>query len=74
MALARLGNERAAREIVAELHSWDPGKRTLAVAAVGRARIVSAKDAVRAMRDAPEKADPEAVEEALRCLADEPKK
>ncbi len=74
VALARLGNARAIQEIVAELTSWDPGKRTLAVAAVGRARITAARDAIRAMRHAPEKADPDAVEEALRLLGAEPRR
>lgn len=73
VALARMGDERAIREIVAELGAWDHGKRTLAVAAAGRARITSARDAIRAMRDAPEKADPGAVEEALRALDEEPR-
>jgi HEAT repeat protein len=72
VALARMGNERAIREILAELASWDPGKRTLAVAAAGRARITAARDAIRAMRDAPDKADPDAVEDALRALSAEP--
>jgi len=73
VALARMGDGRAIREIVSELGSWDPGKRTLAVAAAGRARITSARDAIRALRDAPEKADPGAVEEALRALDEEPR-
>ena len=74
VALARMGNERAIREILAELQSWDPGKRTLAVAAAGRARIAAARDALRAMRDAPDRVDPDAVEEALRAIASGPRK
>lgn len=74
VALARMGNERAIREILAELASWDPGKRTLAVAAAGRARIAAAREALRAMRDAPEKVDPDAVEEALRAIERAPKR
>ncbi|MEZ4308255.1 MAG: hypothetical protein R3F14_09450 [Polyangiaceae bacterium] len=53
VALARMGHERAVREIVTELASWDREKRTLAVAAAGRARLTSARDAIAAMRDAP---------------------
>lgn len=72
VALARMGDERATREILADLASWNRERRTLAVAAAGRARLASARDAIAAMRDAPERADPDAVDEALRALHDEP--
>jgi len=65
VALARMGHARAIREIMDELGSWDRGKRTLAVAAVGRGRIVQAKALVLAMRGDPSRADQDAVEETL---------
>jgi hypothetical protein len=69
VALARMGHERARREIVRELDAWDRDRRTLAVAAVGRARIVSAREQVAAMRGDEGRADPHAVDEALAALA-----
>ncbi len=73
VALASMGHERAQREIVNELGSWDRNKRTLAVAAVGRARIHAARTIVAAMQGDPTRADPHAVSEALETLAkDEP--
>jgi HEAT repeat protein len=68
VALARTGHDRALRDIMAELSSWDRERRTLAVAAAGRAKIAAAREVILAMRDAPDKADPDAVEEALRAL------
>jgi HEAT repeat protein len=67
VALARMGHERAVREIVKGLESWDRDKRTLAVAAVGRARIRAARGAVVALREGG-RADPHAIDEALRAL------
>ncbi|MRG96923.1 HEAT repeat domain-containing protein [Polyangium spumosum] len=73
VALASMGHARATREITDELGSWDRNKRTLAVAAVGRARIRSARALVAAMEGDPSRADPHAVSEALLALAeDEP--
>lgn len=72
VALARLGNERAIREILAELGSWDRERRALAVAAVGRGRIGAGRAALVALRDAPDKVDPDTVEEALRALDGKP--
>jgi HEAT repeat protein len=69
VALARMGHERATREIVGELGSWDRGKRTLAVAAVGRARIHAAESIVEAMRGDTSRAEQDAVDEALEALA-----
>lgn len=74
VALARLGHERATREILADLASWDRERRTLAVAAAGRARLLAAREMIEAMRGAPEKADPDAVDEALCALNDEREK
>jgi HEAT repeat protein len=67
VALARMGHERARREIEGDLDAWDPQRRTLAVAAVGRARLTGARDKLRAMqRDG--RANANALEEALRAL------
>jgi len=70
VALARMGHERAVREIMSELDAWDRSKRTLAVAAVGRARIRVAALKLRTMLGDPSRADPHAVEDALAALAD----
>jgi HEAT repeat protein len=69
VALARMGHERATQEILRELGSWDRDKRTLAVAAVGRARITAARPLVEAMRGDETRADAGAVAEALAALA-----
>jgi HEAT repeat protein len=68
VALARMGHERAAREIVRELDAWDRDRRTLAVAAAGRARLTAARERIAAMRGDAERADPHAVDEALAVL------
>ena len=70
VSLARMGHERAIREIIRELDAWDRSKRTLAVAAVGRARIRSAEPILRAMAGDASRADLHAVQEALAALAD----
>jgi hypothetical protein len=68
VALARMGHERACREIVGELGSWLRDKRTLAVAAAGRARLAAARDVIASMRGDDSRADPTAVDEALLAL------
>lgn len=68
VALARLGDERARRAILRGLSSWSRDARTLAVAAAGQAALSDALPALRAMRGHPERADPQAVEEALQLL------
>ncbi len=69
VALARMGHERARREIEGDLDAWDPQRRTLAVAAVGRARMTGARETLLAMqRD--HRANAHALEEALRALAE----
>lgn len=70
VALARMGHERAVREIMRELEAWDRSKRTLAVAAVGRARIRAAEPMLRSMLQDPSRAEPYAVEEALAALSE----
>jgi hypothetical protein len=68
IALARLGDERARRAIVRGLSSWTRDGRTLAVAAAGRARLRAAREVILGFRNDPERADPDAVEEALSRL------
>lgn len=69
VALARMGHDRAGKEIIKELGASDRDVRTLAVAAAGRARLVSARDRISAMRGDEDRADPHAVDEALDTLA-----
>lgn len=68
VALARLGDPRAKKLIWRGLRAWTRESRTLAVAAAGRARLVEARAQIEAMRGQPERAAPEAVEEALQLL------
>ena len=65
VALAQLGDRRAKAQILRELGAWTRDTRTLAVAAAGRARLEEARDTLVAMRDRPERADPDAVADAL---------
>lgn len=67
IALARLGDAGAIAELQRGLKSWSRDARTLAVAAVGRARLVSLCAALEQMREQ-DQADPEALGEALRLL------
>jgi HEAT repeat protein len=69
VALARLGDERACRSILKDLSSWSYEARNMAVAAAGRARIAEARPLLLALRDRPDRADPDAVQEALALLA-----
>jgi hypothetical protein len=71
VALARMGHERAQREILRELSASDRDLRTLAVAAAGRARLVAAREPIAAMKGDARRADPEAVDEALAALAED---
>jgi HEAT repeats len=68
VALARMGHERACREILGELGAGDRDIRTLAVAAAGRAQLVAARERIAAMRGREALADPHAVDEALAAL------
>lgn len=67
-ALAQMGHERARREIIRELGSWQRDKRTLAVAAAGRARIAEARALILSMQGDDSRADPNAVREALAAI------
>ncbi len=69
IALARLGDPRAKQAIVRDLTSLSFEKRTLAVAAAGRARLTDARAILLEMRGRSERASPGAVEAALEELA-----
>ncbi|HEY8947226.1 MAG TPA: HEAT repeat domain-containing protein, partial [Polyangiaceae bacterium] len=73
IALARLGDARAKSAILRGLGAWSFDARTLAVAAVGRARLREARDVLIAWMESPERADPTAVREALARLDAEPR-
>ncbi len=68
VSLAQLGDERARREIMAELGSWDRDRRSLAIAAAGKAGMTEARATIAALRGDALRADPHAVEEALAAL------
>jgi HEAT repeat protein len=67
-ALARMGDERARAAISKGLRAFGRDARTMAVAAVGRARLVEAREELLSMRGDPTRAEPDAVEEALALL------
>jgi hypothetical protein len=68
VSLARMGHERARAKIVRDLGSWSRDRRTLAVAAVGRARLAEARPLVEAMRGDERRADADAVAQTLEQL------
>jgi HEAT repeat protein len=70
VALARLGDERARRDIVKGLDAWTRDARTFAVVAAGRAGLREAIPKIARFRGDVRRAEPEAVEEALAVLAD----
>jgi len=70
VALARMGHERAAADILRDLRARDRDRRTLAVAAAGRARLGAAREILLSMRGDAQRADPSALEEALAALSD----
>jgi HEAT repeat protein len=67
-SLARLGDDRAKRAILADFGSLSFERRTLAVSAAARARLPDALDRIRALRGKPDRADPTAVVAALEIL------
>ncbi len=67
-SLARLGDAEAKKAIVSDLTSLSLERRTLAVAAAGKAQVTEAKSTLLEMRDRPDRADPGAVESALALL------
>ena len=69
VALARMGHPRATARIVSDLGARSRDRRTLAVAAAGRARIISARGSIEAMRGDEACAEQEAVATALEQLS-----
>ncbi|MCU0689900.1 MAG: HEAT repeat domain-containing protein [Polyangiaceae bacterium] len=68
VALARLGQERAKRQILRDLQGGSRNKRTLAAMAAGRAKLAEAGPLLERMRGDDQAAEPEAVDEALKVL------
>ncbi len=68
VALAALGHPRAVRWVERELRSWNRERRSLAVAAAGQGGVVAARKSIEAMRGQPERADQNAVKQALAAL------
>lgn len=68
VALAELGHERAKSVILRGLSAWSRDARTLAVAAAGRARLQEAREILRSMAGSPERAEPDAVNDALAAI------
>ncbi len=68
VALAELGHEKAIATILRGLSAWSRDARTLAVAAAGRARLKEARALLERMRGAPERAEPDAVNDALAAI------
>ncbi len=68
VALARMGHARARQQILRELQSWSRDRRTMAVAAAGRAHLIEAREEIAAMGGDERRADPTAVREALDLL------
>jgi len=68
VALAAMGHERAVRWVLSELGAWTKERRSLAVAAAGRAGLVAARPQLEAMQGKPDRADQHAVQQALAAL------
>jgi hypothetical protein len=68
VALAELGHPRAKSAILRGLSAWSRDARTLAVAAAGRARLAEAREILQRMVGAPERAEPDAVSDALAAI------
>jgi HEAT repeat protein len=69
VALARLGDGRARSAILDGLAAWTRDSRTLAVIAAGHAGLEEARAQIESMRGDARRAEPSAVDEALRLLA-----
>ncbi|MCC6526786.1 MAG: HEAT repeat domain-containing protein [Polyangiaceae bacterium] len=68
VALTVMRHPRAVASVMRELGSVGFARRTLAVATAGRAGLEEARPLIEAMRGRPRRADPGAVEQALRML------
>jgi HEAT repeat protein len=69
VSLARMGHLRARARIMRDLRSWSRDRRTLAVAAAGRAELAEARPIVEAMKGDEARADAGTVALALDQLA-----
>jgi HEAT repeat protein len=69
VALARMGHLRARSQIVRDLTSWSRDRRTLAVAAAGRARLHEARPLIESMRGDHQRAEQDTVTVALEQLS-----
>src|SRR5262249_47421205 len=69
VALARLGDERARKTLLRGWRALTRDAGTVAVAAVGQARLVEARPILHAMNES--EADPETVAEALAAIGSE---
>jgi hypothetical protein len=69
VALARMGHPRARSHILRDLNSWSRDKRTLAVAAAGRARVAEALPLIRAMQGDERRAEPSTVDLTIELLS-----
>jgi HEAT repeat protein len=68
VSLARMGHARARARILRDLRSWSRDRRTLAVAAAGRAGLAEARPLVLAMQGDDARADADTVAAALEQL------
>jgi len=68
VALVRLGDERARQSILRDLRGWSRDRRTAAATAAAQAGMTEAREIIEAMRGDYEKAEQEAVDEALELL------
>jgi HEAT repeat protein len=68
VALARLGHQPARARIIGDLGARSRDRRTLAVAAAGRARLIAARPLIEAMRGDETRAEQDAVADALEAL------
>jgi HEAT repeat protein len=69
VSLAKMGHARARSRILRDLRSWSRDRRTLAVAAAGRAKLAEARPLVLAMLGDEARADASTVAAALNELA-----
>jgi len=68
ISLARLGHDKARRTLLRDLRAWSYARRTVAVIAVGRARLHEARPLLLAMKEQRVSADPHAISTALDAL------
>jgi HEAT repeat protein len=68
VALVAMGHPRSVQWVHSELSAWTKERRSLAVAAAGRAGLIAARPQLEAMLGKPGRADQGAVKEALAAL------